>query len=297
MRLPHIFIGILVAAIWGLSFVVMKMGLGNMPPLLLCFMRFFLTCFPAIFFVKKPNMPWYKIMSYGLIMFAIKFSLLFAGIYVGLTAGLASLLIQLQVYFTLFLAVIVLKEAISFRQVLSAIVAGLGLVDIISHVGHGAPAFGLLFIVLSAFSWGIGNIISTSINKANIMGLVVWGSLFAWPLLLLVSLYVDGVHRIMITLYHISWVEIAAILFMAYPVTLFGFYMWSWLLNKYDVSTIVSFGLLIPVFGMLGSIIVFGEPLQSWKLMASLFIIGGLYINMSQIKKSSFLKYETGQTK
>ncbi|MFD2017044.1 EamA family transporter [Vibrio olivae] len=44
-----------IVLIWGVNFVVIKVGLQGMPPLLLAGLRFALVAFPAVFFIKRPN--------------------------------------------------------------------------------------------------------------------------------------------------------------------------------------------------------------------------------------------------
>lgn len=51
------FLALLVVVVWGLNFVVIKVGLHHMPPLLLAGLRFLLVAFPAIFFVARPKVP------------------------------------------------------------------------------------------------------------------------------------------------------------------------------------------------------------------------------------------------
>ena len=50
-------LALLVVVVWGLNFVVIKVGLHNMPPLMLAGLRFMLVAFPAIFFVARPKVP------------------------------------------------------------------------------------------------------------------------------------------------------------------------------------------------------------------------------------------------
>ena len=45
-------LALLVVVVWGLNFVVIKVGLHNMPPLMLAGLRFMLVAFPAIFFCR-----------------------------------------------------------------------------------------------------------------------------------------------------------------------------------------------------------------------------------------------------
>ncbi len=50
-------LALLVVVVWGLNFVVIKMGLHNMPPLMLAGLRFLLVAFPALLFVARPKIP------------------------------------------------------------------------------------------------------------------------------------------------------------------------------------------------------------------------------------------------
>lgn len=45
-------LALLVVVVWGLNFVVIKVGLHNMPPLMLAGLRFMLVAFPAIVFCR-----------------------------------------------------------------------------------------------------------------------------------------------------------------------------------------------------------------------------------------------------
>ncbi len=57
-------LALLVVVVWGLNFVVIKVGLHNMPPLMLAGLRFMLVAFPAIFFVARPKVPLNLLLGY-----------------------------------------------------------------------------------------------------------------------------------------------------------------------------------------------------------------------------------------
>ena len=50
MNRRDILFGLTTVIIWGLNFSAIKLGLGNMPPLMLLTIRFIVACLPAIFF-------------------------------------------------------------------------------------------------------------------------------------------------------------------------------------------------------------------------------------------------------
>ena len=56
---------LLIIVIWGLNFTVVKIGLASMPPMLLAAVRYVLVAFPAILFVKRPEIEWYYCLAYG----------------------------------------------------------------------------------------------------------------------------------------------------------------------------------------------------------------------------------------
>ena len=50
-------------------------------------------------------------------------------------------------------------------------------------------------------------------------------------------------------------------------------------MRRYPAATIAPFSLLVPVFGMLSSMVFLGEPMTWWKAAAGLLVIGGLALN------------------
>src|SRR3990167_7338304 len=78
----------------------------------------------------------------------------------------------------------------------------------------------------------------------------------------------------------INGTAIFSILFQVYPTTLFGYWIWNSLLRKYPVSTVAPLSLLVPIFGLLGSVIIFHEHVEPIKIMATVFIISGLVVGL-----------------
>jgi len=281
MALRHILLALSVVLIWGINFVVIQVALKEVPPLLLTFLRFFFAAFPAIFFFKRPkNTSWKMLFFYSLSMFILDFAFLFSGMYVGVSSGIASLALQTQVFFTAILAVIFLKEKMTLAKIIGAIIAFSGIVFVGFHAGGDVNLLGLLLVECAALSWAIGNLVSKRIGKVDMLSLVVWGSLISLPFLLALSYSFESHlwNREIFT--HLSGKSIGAIAYLAYPVTFFGFGIWSWLLSRYPATTVAPFTLLVPVVGFSSSALLVGEALPSWKLIAAFLIVLGLVINL-----------------
>ena len=110
-------LALLVILVWGLNFAVIKVGVADMPPLLLGALRYLLAAFPALLFVKPPKVPLRLYLLYGMTMAVAQFALLFTAIHIGMPSGLASLVLQSQSFFTLLLAVVLLAAGISLHLV------------------------------------------------------------------------------------------------------------------------------------------------------------------------------------
>jgi O-acetylserine/cysteine efflux transporter len=287
MPFSRILLALLVMAVFGFSFAAIKIGLEDIPPLLLCALRFFFSSVPAIFFVPKPRASWKIILGYSLLMFVLMFYLSFFSIDAGITPGLASLLIQLQVFFTMLFAAFFFKEHLSFWHILGLIVAFSGLAVVGKHTEGGMTSLGLVAIIAASICWSFANLISKKAGKINMLSLVIWSSFFAWPILLILSLIFEGPGAFK-HLRHAALISWASVIYMAYAATLFGFSVWSWLLSQHRAATVAPFALSVPCFGILGSVLVFHEPLQAWKLGAAALIISGLGINLFGVRLMHF---------
>lgn len=280
MPIPHLFLTLLLVLIWGLNFVIIQVALQEIPPIMLTFLRFFFAAFPAVLFIKPPKTSWKMLFYYALTLIVLDFCFLFSGMYIGVSAGLASLTLQTQVFFTAILAVVFLKEKMNFTQVLGASIAFLGVIYVGFHSGGDVNLTGLLFVELAAFSWAIGNLVSKRIGRVDMLALVTWGSLISLPFLLGLSFALESHLWSVETLTHLSWQSMGAIAYLVYPVTLFGFAIWSWLLSRHPATTVAPFTLLIPIVGFSSSALLLGEALPWWKIIAAILVITGLVINL-----------------
>lgn len=280
MTLLHFFLALLAIMIWGFNFVTIKLGLDGVSPLLFGFARFFLTSIPAVFFVKRPSIPFKMVLSYGLVMFALQFSLLFMGIKAGVTPGTASLLLQLQVLFAVLLAAVFLREKLHPWQISGILVSFTGIALVALHADGNMSWLGFSLVIGAAVSWSVGNVITKRMGQIDMFSLVVWGSLIAWPPLLALALITEGKDQVMSTFQNLNWLSGGSILYIAYLATLLAFTIWNKLLRLYPLGTIAPFTILAPIVGILSSVLVLDEPLQSWKIWAGILVTLGLCINL-----------------
>ncbi|MFC7514429.1 EamA family transporter [Herbaspirillum sp. GCM10030257] len=279
MKPADILLALLVVVIWGFNFVVIKVGLQDLPPVLFSALRFACAALPMVFFVRRPAVPWRLLAGYAIFQFALQFTLLFSGMKLGFPPGLASLVVQLQAFFSIGLAVMLLGERPMKAQLLGALIAFSGMGLVAMHLQATTTIIGFLLVIAAAFSWGVGNIFTKRMGKVDALALVVWGSLLAAPPLFVASLLIEGPYAIATAFSRLNWLSIGAVLFQSYPTTILGFGIWSVLMRRYPTATIAPFSLLVPVAGMISASLVLGEPLQWWKIAAGMLVLCGLALN------------------
>jgi len=259
-----------------------------LPPLLMAAIRFALTLFPAILFLKKPNVSWGSLALYGISVGTGQFGLLYIAMNGFISPGVASVVMQMQVFFTIAVAAQRTGEKPHLHHMLGLVLAMSGVAVILMHNGQDITLTGLALTLGGAMCWAISNQTTREASRAaaakgtpmNPVAYVVWASLFAMPGLLAASLLLEGPGRILHDVSTASWVIWPTLVWQSAANTLFGYTLWAWLLSRYPAGTVAPLSLLVPVFGMGASALVLHEPLPSWKIIACLLIMGGLAVNL-----------------
>jgi O-acetylserine/cysteine efflux transporter len=293
MKLPHLLLAILITAIWGINFSVIKIGLSSVDPFILAGIRFTLCALPALFFIKKPDVPWRYIIGYGLVFGIGLWGLVNLGIKAGLSAGIASLLLQFSAFFTILLGSVVFKESLTRYQIAGFALACTGLLSIVFITDGSVTFTGTLLVLAGAIAWSIANIIIKRSATKQIFAFLVWSSAFSPLPLFLLDWLVNGSNGYTALVSHVDYRAVLSILFQVYPNTLFGYWVWNSLLKQYPISTVAPLSLLVPVFGILGSMAIFGEAISSLKILALLLIISGLVVGLYGYRLRSLLRKKT----
>ncbi len=274
-----------IVALWGFSFVAIKVGLREIPPFALAALRFFLAAVPLVFFIKRPRMPWRFIVLYGLTIGVCQFGLLFFGMKLGMPAGLSSVVIQLQVFFTVGLAIAFLGDHLRKEDLLGAAVATIGVALLGVYklmAGVTSTLIGFLLVIAAALAWGVGNVVAKRAAKddADMFALVVWSSLVPPLPLALMSYAFEGGAGAWSAVTSASMLAWSCVLLLAWGATLFGFASWAGLLHRYPTALVSPFALLIPVSGLASGAIFLGEGLAPLQLAGVVLVLLGLAENV-----------------
>lgn len=282
---PHLsgrdaLLALAIVFVWGTNFVVIRLGLDVLPPLFFATLRFIFVFFPACLLLPRPKVSVANLAFYGLAIGLFQFGFLFIAMNGLISPGLASLVVQMQVFFTIGLAMLRTGEKIKPHQLLAFALALAGMAVIAAHNGAGTTVLGLVLVLLAALGWALGNQAGREAGNVNMLAYVVWAAMFSIPPLLALSLLLEGPAAIAAGIARATPVTWAAVLWQSVGNTMFGYACWAWLLSRYPAATIAPLSLLVPVFGFGASAMLLGEPLPGWKIAATLLIMAGLAVNL-----------------
>ncbi len=273
---------VLISALWGFNFVVIKVGVSGMPPLMLAALRFLFCALPAVFFVKRPAASLPALASYGLLLGVGEFGFLFTAIKLGAPTGLSSILLQSQAFFTAILAAALLKERLHRHNVAGMIVAALGLATFaISSGGGGGMSLPLLLMVLAAgLGWAGANIAARRMPGTGALALMVWSSLFSPLPLACLSLLVEGPRATVTAFAQLLPLTVAALAYLVVFSTLLGYGLWNHLIMRHGAGRIAPFSLMVPVFALASASLVLGERIEASQAAGACLVLAGVMINV-----------------
>jgi O-acetylserine/cysteine efflux transporter len=275
-----------VVLIWGLNFVVMKVALTHLSPMLLGALRFGLASLPLLLFVPRPRLPWRLLVAYGLLQGVGQFGLLFTAMRFGMPAGLASTVLQAQVFFTVLLAVPVLGERVRAHQLLGLLIAAVGLALIAAAHGSGPrdmTLIGFVLTVAAGFAWAASNLLTRWMGRGsglyNPLHFIVWSS--AVPVLpfLLIAFALDGIDASWRAVLAMNVGEVLAVAYLSVLATLVGYTLWTGLFQRHPASKVAPFSMLVPVIGLWAASFFLDEQLTAWQWAGVAGVLAGLLIN------------------
>jgi O-acetylserine/cysteine efflux transporter len=280
MPARDVWLALAVALLWGFNFVVMKVGVGEIPPFTLAALRFFLAAVPLVLFLPRPDVPWRLIVAFGLMFGVVKFGLLFWAMRAAMPAGLSAVVLQTQAIMTVALAAGLLGERICGSQLAGMALAAAGLI-VIGAEWVGGALVPFLMVVLAALAWAIANLVAKRTGPAaGGVAFAAWIGLVAAVPLAVLALIVEGPGMMSSALSNVTWRGVFAVLYLAYPVSLLSIAIWNGLLARHSTASVAPFALLVPVFGMAAGAALLGERISLQVALGGLLVLLGLAINV-----------------
>ncbi len=274
MPVRHLALALLVVCIWGLNFVMVKIGVTEIPPLMMTALRFVFTAALVVPFTRmtRQALPWILLLSFTL--GTMHFTLLFAGMN-GVDGATGAILLQLGVPFSTILASVFLRDHLGAWRILGLVMAFGG-----AAVLAGEPTLpalhSFILLVVSAFSWAVSNLLIKRAHSITPLAMAGWIALFAAPQAMLASALFEQDH--LATLLQISWLGWGCLAYVVIGSSIIAYSVWYHLLSIHPVSQVVPFNLLAPLLGVLAAVVLLGEVLTWQKLVGGALTIGGVAV-------------------
>ncbi|ECC2506837.1 EamA family transporter [Salmonella enterica] len=280
-----LFVGFLVTVLWGANFAVIELGLRDLDPFILTFLRFTFCAFPLVFFIKKPEgISLISIALYGVIFGVGLWWVVNFAMFNGLSAGLSSVFLQFSAFFTIVLSCFFLGEKINKIHISGIVTAFVGLIMIIHFSEESSTIKGVFFVIIAAMSWAVCNIIVKLTRPANMIAFIVWSSLFSAPAVLIMIVYVKGWGGVLSIPDDITVGSSFSVLFQAYMTTVVGYMIWNNLMKKYPATEVAPLSLFVPVSGVITSYLFLDERLSVQQLISVIVVITGIFIFLNSAR-------------
>ncbi|USZ48943.1 DMT family transporter [Halomonas sp. DN3] len=272
MPLRDLLLSLLVIVIWALNIIVIKLGVSDMPPLLLTTLRLALVAALLVPFhpVARHQLPFLALLSvtFGVMNFAL--------LIIGLgqaEAGTGALLIQMGTPFATLLAVIFLKERLGAKRLVGLLLSFGGIGVLAGGPSLPAPLPTTLLLA-SALGWAVSQLLIKRGPKVSPMAMAGWIALFATPQLALASWWFEDNHwQAMLDAGLAGW---GAVLYTALMSSILAYGIWFGLIRRHDVNRVVPLTLLVPVLAVILGIVLLGDSVDAYKLGGGGMVVAGV---------------------
>lgn len=284
MPLLAILAATLVSFCWGANFSASKMAVLHFSPFLTIILRFVGVCLLLLPFIRRYGWPnWRDMALLSFFYVTLHFAMFFVAMRMGLSVSSTIVASQLGVPFSCLLAAIFFKDYLGPWRSFGLILAFFGVVVVAGAPDVEEHSLAFLVALVGAFGWAAANIHMKRMKENAVVPMLFWPGLIALPQMLILSLLFEHDQLAQITAAPMeAWLAIAySIVFSS----LIGYGLWTWLLARYEVTQVVPYSLLIPVFGIATSMAMFGESLTlPLMLGAALTVVGVAIITLRRPK-------------
>lgn len=275
MKISDILLAILVALVWGINFVMAKLGLQHFPPMMLMGLRFGIVALLFLPFYLRTPVPHKPLFLMALVYGLGYHALAFTGLWQGLSVSAGVLAVQMHVPFTALLGIWWLKDPLGWRRTLGMAIAFSGMVIVVGSPSVMEHVQGFILVLMSAVCWAIYNIQVKQL-KMPVRPFLAWFSFYSAILLVSASLLTEPISLALFT--SIPTPAICSLTYMALLTTIVGLGLWSYLIGHYSVHQVTPFSMLAPVFGIIGASLILHEQIGMQVLLGGAITIIGVTV-------------------
>lgn len=278
-----ILIWLILCLIWGTTWIFIKIGLEDLPPIAFAVARFLTAVFILFFIIRIQKIPlpktareWRLIALTGVLQFSINYSLVFwSEVYI--TSGLAAVLQAMIMVFGLVLAWIFLpNERITKLKIIAVTIGIIGVAVIFIdqlRVQSLMAFYGSVGIVVGAYAAAQASILVKAKGGAfHPAALLFCQMICGLPAIIIYSLVTEGNPL----QFNWTWRAIVCVLYLSIAGTIVAFWLYYWLLGKIESTKAMMISLVTPLIAVIIGAVVLGETLPPQTGLGGFLIIASI---------------------
>lgn len=267
---------------WGTSFIFVKVGLEEIPPVTLALLRFAIAVPILFLLMRRSGVPLVGDNEWGPLLFlgltGITLYHLFQNVGMGYTsASESSVIIASNPVFIALFSRILLGEKLSKVKATGILIAFSGVVLVVLRDGiafERSSFLGDLICLGSVFSWVAYSLYTKKrLLRSSAIEITAYSSLFGMMFLAPVALATEG---IVIPVSPLSWLSLIMLGVFSSAV---GYLLWNRALSDIAASEAGSYLFLIPVIASVFAFVFLGERLDGLFFAGSALVILGLVLS------------------
>jgi len=289
----NILVWLILCLIWGTTWIFIKIGLDDLPPITFASARFVLAAaiLAVVIFVQKIPLPrtareWRLIALTGFLQFALNYSTVFWAEQ-HISSGLAAVLQSMITVFGLALAWVFLpNEKITSLKVFAVFVGVTGVAIIFFdqlRVDNLMAFFGCAAIVFGSYCAAQASVLIKSKGGGLHPAALVFGQMLcSLPFILTYSFIVEG------NPLNARWTSVAvgSVLYLTIFGTILAFWLYYWLLSRIESTKAMMISLVTPLIAVVIGGIFLGERLPPQTFFGGLLILAGIGLIVFRRKKA-----------
>lgn len=276
-------IWLILCCIWGSTWLFIKIGLDDLPPLTFAGIRFVIACAILVVIIRVRGLQWprsnsdFKLLAWtGFLSFTVNYGTIFWGEQ-HISSGLAAVLQATIPAFGLVIAHFYLPgERMTWAKLFGVAMGILGVAVVFSNqlaVAGGKAFAGSIAVVVGSGVVAYSNVLVKSRGKHLDPAILAAGQMFFGLIpLLLIGIPLEGNPF----KFHWTGLAVIALFYLAIVGSVIAFILYYWLVHNMDVTKSMLIALVTPVVAVVLGMIVLHEQLNWRTLVGGAMIIMGI---------------------
>lgn len=199
------------------------------------------------------------------------YALFFSLAYVKISAGTGALILFACVQLTMMVASVLKGQKQKINEILGFAIAGCGFIYLLLPGAHMPSLQAALFMAIAGVSWGLYSLAGQGVQDPILA--TARNFIFTGPLILVLFLTFE---------FRLNVNGIGLGILSGAVTSGLGYVLWYFVLRKITTSTAAIVQLSVPALAAAGGILFLGETLSSRLIVASVLILGGIYIKVNK---------------